>query len=384
MSDPAVFGYGFAAAAFLGFAVHLRLGWRGGAKASILLGVVGASAAWAAANLAFSLTGLAALWHAQAALDALRTGGWLLFLYVLFPGTRLSLMAAPLLLALPVAAGFFYADDFQPTSPLASALLLGMPIAGLALTEQVFHRALEDARWAIKPLCLGLGAGFMFDLYFFADALLFGRIDAGVWAARGFVHALVIPFIAIATVRNREWTIDIALSRGVVFHSTAFLGCGLYLLTVAGAGYYVRYFGGSWGKTLQVGFIFAALLVLAGLFSSGTLRSRLRVFINKNFFSYRYDYRHEWLRFTDLLSSRDPGVSPAQRSILALANLVESPGGAIWLQSAGDGYVQAARWNMPALDAREPADSPFAAFLAKTGWVVDVRQPEQTAAQLPS
>jgi putative PEP-CTERM system histidine kinase len=260
-----------------------------------------------------------------------------------------------------------------------------VPVAGLVLTEQVFRRALYQARWAVKPLCLGLGAGFMFDVYFFADALLFGRIDAGVWAARGLVQALVIPFIAIATVRNRQWSIDIALSRGVVFHSTAFLGCGLYLLAVAAAGYYVRYFGGSWGKTLQVGFIFAALLVLAGLFSSGTLRSRLRVFINKNFFSYRYDYRHEWLRFTRLLSSRDPGVSSAQRSIQALANLVESPGGAIWLQSEGNGYAQAARWNMPALDACEPGHGAFAAFLAQTGWVIDLQSPQPTGAPgLPS
>ncbi|HEY1288891.1 MAG TPA: XrtA/PEP-CTERM system histidine kinase PrsK [Burkholderiales bacterium] len=388
MSDPGVFGYGFAAAAFLAFAVHLGLGWRGGAKASILLGVIVAAAAWAAAMLAFSVTRIGILWSVQAVLDALRAGGWLLFLCVVLQGTRpgpIAAAAAALPVALPVAAWFFYPDGFQASSRLAFCVLLAVPVAGMVLIEQVFRRALPPARWAIKPLCLGLGAGFMFDVYLFADALLFGRIDPGVWAARGFVHALVIPFVAIATVRNREWTIDIALSRGVVFHSTAFLGCGLYLLTVAGAGYYVRYFGGSWGKTLQVGFIFAALLVLAGLFSSGTLRARLRVFINKNFFSYRYDYRHEWLRFTNLLSSRDPGVSSAQRSIQALANLVESPGGAIWLSSEGNGYAQAARWNMPALEARENAHGGFAAFLARTGWVVDLREPQPSGGlELPS
>jgi putative PEP-CTERM system histidine kinase len=383
-SDPAIFGYGFAAAAFLAFAVHLALGWRGGTKASILLAVVVASAASAAATLAFSLTGLAALWSVQAVPDALRAGGWLLFLCVVLQGTRFGLKAAAFPVALAAAAWFFYPEGFQAPR-LAFGVLLAVAVAGLVLTEQVFRRALPQARWAIKPLCLGLGTGFMFDLYLFADALLFGRIDAGLWAARGFVHALAIPFIAIATVRNREWTIDIALSRGVVFHSTAFLGCGLYLIAVAGAGYYVRYVGGSWGKTLQVGFMFAALLVLAGLFSSGTLRSRLRVFINKHFFSYRYDYRHEWLRFTNLLSSRDPGVSPAQRSIQALANLVESPGGAIWLKSEGNDYTQAAHWNMPEMEAREPGRSRFAAFLAKSGWVVDLQQPQQIPApELPS
>lgn len=385
MSDPGVFGYGFAALAFIAFAAHLAMGRRGGARASILLGVVVASAAWAAANFALSLSGLAVLWRAQAVLDALRSGGWLLFLCVLLQGTRSGPKTAPLLLFLPLAAAFSYPDGWHPSSRLAFGVSLALPIAGLVLTEQVFRRALSDARWALKPLCLGLAAGFAFDLYLFADALLFGRIDAGVWAARGLVHALVIPFIAIATVRNREWTIDIALSRGVVFHSTALLACGLYLLAVAAAGYYVRYFGGSWGKTLQVGFIFASLLILAGLFSSGALRSKLRVFINKHFFSYRYDYRHEWLRFTSLLSGRDPGASPAQRSIQALANLVESTGGAIWLQSGVDGYAQAARWNMPSVDAREPAHSAFAAFLAKTGWVIDLRQPQQFGAlELPA
>ena len=385
MSDPGVFGYGFAAAAFLAFAVHLGLGRRGGARAWILLGVVAASAAWSMASLAFSLTGLAVLWRAQAVLDALRMGGWLLFLWSVLLGTPSGLRAAPLVLAMPIAAWLFYPEGFQPSSRLAFGVLLAVTVAGLVLTEQVFRRALEDARWALKPLCLGLGAGLVFDLYLFADALLFSRIDAGVWAVRGFVHALVIPFIAIATVRNRAWTIDIALSRGVVFHSTAVLACGLYLLAVAAAGYYVRYFGGSWGKALQVGFIFAALLVLAALFWSGTLRSRLRVFINKHFFSYRYDYRQEWLRFTSLLSSRDPGTSSAQRSIQALANLVESPGGAIWLQSAGNGYAQAARWNMPSVEAREPGDSGFAAFLAKTGWVVELQDSQQIATlELPS
>jgi len=389
MSDPAVFGYGFAAAAFLGFALHLALGWRGGVRASILIAAVLASAAWAAAGAAFTYTGFADLWALQAVLDALRAGAWLVFLAVLLHGKRAALHAAPALLLLALGAWFFYPDPGQNASRAAFGLLLGVAIAGLVLTEQVFRRALEHARWATKPLCLGLGAGFVFDLYLFADALLLGAIDPGVWAARGFAHALAIPFIAIATARNKAWTLEVALSRGVVFHSTAFLACGIYLLAVAAAGYYVRYFGGSWGKTLQVGFIFAALLVLGWLFASGALRSKLRVFINKNFFSYRYDYRQEWLRFTNLLSRADPSLSHEQRSIKALANLVESIGGALWLRK-GDAYAPAARWNVPAVQALEPVHGPFASFLAKTGWVIELEHrpegspPPSWLAEFPS
>ena len=408
LRDPATASYGFATLAFVAFSIHLGLGRRGGLRASILLGTIVVSAVWAALNVGFTLTGKSAFWTAEALADAVRIAGWLLFVALLLGGeqsaarsrlraatgatagppsqaTRDSIAAfgskwwTVALVLLPAAVWFF--PPAPPLRDLASAaarphlpygILLGVSVIGLVLTEQLFRRAVEHARWSIKPLCLGVGAGFVFDLYMYSDALLFGRLDTNIWAARGFAQALVIPFIALATVRNRDWTIDIAFSRGVVFNSTAFLASGVYLLIVAAAGYYVRYFGGSWGKTFQVGLIFAALLLLGWLFSSGTLRSKLRVFINKNFFSYRYDYRQEWLRFTNLLSTRTSDVSIPQRCIQALANLVESPSGALWLADEDGVFRQSARWNLPAIDAEERPDNSLPRFLRSTGWVVDL------------
>ena len=408
LRDPATASYGFATLAFVAFSIHLGLGRRGGLRASILLGTIVVSAVWATLNVGFTLTGKSAFWTAEALADAVRIAGWLLFVALLLGGeqsaarsrlraatgatagppsqaTRDSIAAfgskwwTVALVLLPAAVWFF--PPAPPLRDLASAaarphlpygILLGVSVIGLVLTEQLFRRAVEHARWSIKPLCLGVGAGFVFDLYMYSDALLFGRLDTNIWAARGFAQALVIPFIALATVRNRDWTIDIAFSRGVVFNSTAFLASGVYLLIVAAAGYYVRYFGGSWGKTFQVGLIFAALLLLGWLFSSGTLRSKLRVFINKNFFSYRYDYRQEWLRFTNLLSTRTSDVSIPQRCIQALANLVESPSGALWLADEDGVFRPSARWNLPAIDAEERPDNSLPRFLRSTGWVVDL------------
>ena len=49
------------------------------------------------------------------------------------------------------------------------------------------------------------------------------------------------------------------------FHSTALLVSGVFLLAIAAAGYFVRYFGGDWGRALQIELLFArVLLVLAG------------------------------------------------------------------------------------------------------------------------
>ena len=127
-----------------------------------------------------------------------------------------------------------------------------------------------------------------------------------------------------------QWALE--LPAGLVWlHITLAVGNWLAMLwtvAVAGrAGYYVRYFGGSWGNTIQAGFVFAAVLLLGWLFSSGTLRSRLRVFINKNFFSYRYDYREEWLRLMQTLVDAASGASLPDRSVQALADIVEAEHG---------------------------------------------------------
>ena len=46
----------------------------------------------------------------------------------------------------------------------------------------------------------------------------------------------------------------------------------------------------------------AAVLGLVALLASGSVQARVRDFVNRNFFSYRYDYRQEWLRFISVFS----------------------------------------------------------------------------------
>jgi putative PEP-CTERM system histidine kinase len=251
--------------------------------------------------------------------------------------------------------------------------MLGVTIFGLAFIEYLLRNTDETARWRVKPLLIAFGSALAFDLLVFSEAFLFRAIDVDLWAARGAVNLFVLPFVAVTVSRSREWTPGVTVSRGVVFHSVALVGSGLYLLAMAGAGYYVRYFGGTWGKSVEAVLLFGALLVLAVVVFSGTVRSRLRVFVGKHFFPYRYDYREEWLRFTARLSSPAPDLTLQQQCIRALADLVESPGGLLWLRN-GHGFAPAARWNMPETGVTEPFESPFAEFLGRTSWVADVAE----------
>jgi putative PEP-CTERM system histidine kinase len=390
LTTVAAWSYGLAGFAYTALAVYLGLGWRGSQRGRALAVAVGLTAAWAVVNLLLTVTQAPWLFVFGSVVDVLRIGAWYAFLLLLNESPRDggATAATPRTTWLvPVAAALVLLGLFAQVSlalrlttfgdPGRFALFQGLALSvfGLVLLEQLFRSLPEDARWNLKPLCLGLAGAFIFDLYLFADALLFNRVDADAWSVRGFIYALVFPLLVMSTMRTRNWTLRIALSRRFVFHSTALMATGGYLLFMAAAGYYVRYFGGTWGRALQVALVFTALLALGAMAVSASIRAKLRVIVSKHFFSYRYDYRDEWLRFTHALSARGGQSELRQDVIKGLADMLESPAGSLWLLDApGRHFVQVARWNMPADATAEPADGGFARFLSDTGWVVNLEE----------
>jgi putative PEP-CTERM system histidine kinase len=255
---------------------------------------------------------------------------------------------------------------------------LSLAVLGLVLVEQLFRNTRAENRWAIKYLCLGVGGLFAYDFFLYSDALLFKRLDAGLWQARGLINALVVPLIAVSAARNPEWSLDVFVSRRMVFHSAAVLGAGIYLLAMAAGGTYVRIYGGDWGYVAQAVFLFGALLVLLILLFSGQAQAKLKVFLNKHFYNYKYDYREEWLRFIRTLAAGAPGASLRERAIEALANIMDSPGGALWWRREAQRYEFVAHWNMSEVgSAQEDADGSLVRFLTERNWVVDLNEYEQ-------
>jgi putative PEP-CTERM system histidine kinase len=319
--------------------------------------------------------------------DLLRYGCWFAFLLALLApaiaqrrqrGIAMLAPVAAALVALDVAAlaaGWGGDDARTGWARLALFCALALPVMGLLLVEQLLRNVADDSRWNAKPLCLGLGVVFLFDLYVFSQGVLFGHLDVDALSIRGSIHALAVPFLILASRRRRDWIAQLQMSRTAAFHSAALVLAGGYLLMVAAIGYYIRYFGGSWGSALQMVMLCAALVLFIAIAISGTTRSRLRVLVGKHFFSYRYDYREEWLRFTAMLSPRSTPAGVGTLVIRGMADMVESPAGALWMRDPGQvEFVQAARWNVPALDDREPTNSAFSSFLLGKGWIIDLEQ----------
>jgi putative PEP-CTERM system histidine kinase len=323
-------------------------------------------------------------------LEIVKNVAWFAFLYKLLKILRESggndsglLIYAPGTVVM-VAAGLIIlelASLYKPTvwgiSGVASLQLaghLGFAVAGLALIEQLFVNTRPESRWAVKYLYFGIGLLFLYDFFLYADGLLFKEVDRDYWVARGFISALAVPMAAIAAARNPSWSVRVFVSRRVIFHASVLFATAIYLLLMSAVGYYIKFYGGTWGKAAQIIFVFSALAILIALLFSVHLRSRLRVFLSKHFFNYKYDYRDEWLRFINTLADGDLDERLRERVVKAIADIVDSGGGTLWLKDDASLYREVSQWQSSPSKEVLTEDSSMIQFLAERDWVVDLNE----------
>jgi putative PEP-CTERM system histidine kinase len=368
-------GHIAAAVAFLALTVLLLLsGGREPAKLA-LLGACVASLAWSILMTAGTLVSPVLV----AAAEVVRTLAWILFagtlvrslMGVALPARRGLLAAfaggAVLVLAVNVldAAGLWAVPQLVLVSRLALAIL------GLVLLENLVRNADDDLLWSLKHIALALGAIFVYDLFIYADGLLLNRISPHLQQARGAINAVSVPLLVIAAGRSKSWASSVHVSRRAVFHTASVVGAGLYLIGMAAVGFYLRSVGGVWGPTLQITFFGAAVLLMLVALFSGAGRAWLRFVISRNFFSYRYDYREEWHKFIATMSASDTRL--ADRAIRAVASIVESPAGAVWVKLDSERtYVLSGRWNFPENLPYVGVDSPLVRYLGQHNWIVNL------------
>jgi putative PEP-CTERM system histidine kinase len=398
LTSIATASYTMAAVAHSFLAILLLTSWRGRLHGIVLPIACLFSALWATV-LAYQATQTSPLSLLTDVLEILRNAGWSAFLITLLgpyrqvdvssnPRIRPAVAAIVALYIVCLAVALYSHGNFDFSSHKTIDFInnivgsLAMAIVGMILVEQLYRNTPVKQRWGIKFACLGIGTIFAYDFYLYSDALLLRHMNPEIWTARGIVNALVVPLVAVSAARNPQWSLGITVSRRILFYSAALFGTAIYLLAMAAAGYYLRFFGGSWGTVMQVTFLFGAVVLLLAVLFSGTLRSWLRVFISKHFFSYNYDYREEWLNFTRTLSEGEHGLG--ERVIQALAQLVESPGGGLWIRRESDNCEPVTHWNMPLTGGLEAVNSPFCKFLEHKEWVIELqeyaRDPEKYSA----
>ena len=334
--------------------------------------------------------------------EQFRNAAWLLFMYRLWrngdaahrPKTVAALyavIAGVILIAtglLVLGETVRLSDRMVDAMYLPSAIMRMMIAVGaLVLVHNLYNAATVATRAAIRLPMFALALIWVYDLNLYTICYLARDMTNELFALRGFVVAVAAPIFALATRQSQNW--DIRLSRSITFQSLSLVAIGGYVIAMVAISSALEMIGGEYARLIQVSFVFGASVIALVLLPSSRLRGWFRVKISKHLFQHRYDYRAEWLRFTDTLGRPGEGAMPLEaRVIQAVADITESPGGLLLVPGPAGGLVTHARWNWQLLDPPVPAASHAVAdWLGQSGHVVELDQlrngGDETARHIP-
>ncbi len=224
--------------------------------------------------------------------------------------------------------------------------IIGLTIAAgaLILVHNLYGQAAPDSRAALRYPMLALAAMWAYDLHLHTVAYFTHGLAPDLFAMRGVVLAMIVPLFALGLRRHTLWKVRI--SRAATFQSVSVIAILIYLIVMMSASRAMEIVGGDWGRVAQIAIVFAMTLAALVLLPSGKARAWLRVFVAKHLFEHRYDYRREWLRFTDTVGHEvEDGASLEERVAKALADIGGAPGAALLFADPQRRLTPAARWN---------------------------------------
>lgn len=106
---------------------------------------------------------------------------------------------------------------------------------------------------------------------------------------------------------------------------------------------------------------------------------QIKVLLSKKLARFKYDYREEWLRLIDNLSSTTSPLPLPERAVMSLAAIMESPGGLLFVQEEDHSvYVPAASWGLGELTGtqwQELRRDVLMEHMERNAWIVDSEEP---------
>jgi len=290
-----------------------------------------------------------------------------------------------LVIAAAIAAVLATGGRFAAILPLPEVFYLAVLVLALlacVFSGQLYGDGTIEPHGALRGACVAAVAVVGLQGYMYALALLVASLPEWVplLRAAGMVSASVL--LAYSLHGNPQWSLAIFVSPQARVYAPRLLGAvGCLALVLLGIPLFhaMADAAANWIAPLYVGVIGALLLLL--LYSE-PLRAQLRVFISKHFLPFRYDYREEWLRLIDTLASPGQDRPLPERAIQALAEIVSSPAGVLWMRTSEEGPFQCLEgWNTKLkTDATVSSSDPVVVFMRERQWILDTaeldRQPK--------
>ena len=247
-------------------------------------------------------------------------------------------------------------DLFSPSSAIAqTALILRITTAAgaLVVVHNLYGQAAPASRSHIRLAMIGLAWIWGYDLNLYTLSYLNASSAETLNNWRGLAVALTAPLFALGARNESAWRIK--LSRAATFQSLSLLAICAYFALMVIVATALRGSGFDWSGSLMVAVLAVMTVGAMVLIPSQRARGWFKVKLAKHLFEHRYDYRGEWLRFTETLGRAGPEAPPlSERIIKAFADIADAPGGLLLVSDGSRGIAVAASWNWAS--ASPPAD----------------------------
>jgi putative PEP-CTERM system histidine kinase len=184
--------------------------------------------------------------------------------------------------------------------------------------------------------------------------------------------ALAAPCFALSA--GAKASLKIKLSRAATFQSLSLVAIASYLALMALLAAALRHTNWNWSSVGTAGLLIACTAGAAVFALSPWARGWMKVKLAKHLFEHRYDYRTEWLRFTEMLGRSSADAPPlAERIIKAFADALDSAGGLLLVSEGSGTPTIAATWNWTSANVPEEQDASggFWADLEASGRILE-------------
>lgn len=236
------------------------------------------------------------------------------------------------------------------TFEVGTVLNMLVTIGVLVLLHNLYAGAAAASRRVLRWSVIGLAGIFAYDLNLYTMAYLLGEYPDWLMSLRGLFTGVMAGLLAAGAVSESR-ALQFQPSRAVTFQSLSLIVILSYLLAMVLVSRSLALIGSDFARAGQVAFLVFGILIAAIWIPSKRFRGWLRVTASKHLFQHRYDYREEWLRFTQTIGrGSSGGPSFHERAVKAIADITDSPAGILLVTNEEAQLELTACWNWTTLE----------------------------------
>ncbi len=226
--------------------------------------------------------------------------------------------------------GSLWGMEFSVLGHAAAVYFLLVNVLFLSLFENVYRAATVADKVTLKYPFLGILVASAINFIVMSRLLAISILERAFLLAQPCAIIVLCASFLYASIRYPLFSVRVYMQPRQSPSIVSVVVAGLYLLSLGVITLLARRFGFAYDRfAATVIGVFAAFLLLAVLIS-GKAKKRLRTFLSENFYLARYNYRKEWRRYAEIMTSGATVDEFLSNVISSLCDTMLVRRGAIW------------------------------------------------------